>query len=172
MESSSDLFCLTCHGIVREKVTLGYETTVVCTKTTVAKKTKTKQKQMQYYTSVTLLLDYLKSTVAACRRRMYTCVCISGIYDQLLRSFQSKSLSPAHTHTYPEPLVCPPAHFLCSLWCFRWGETVPAPSLCFPVGSCLPASVRAAVSPLYSALHCTTLCQASMQDHELHTHLH
>lgn len=86
------------------------------------------------------------------------------IHDQLPRSWsRSDTRTLSHTCTHSEPLVCPPAHFLCSLWCFRWGETVPAPSLCFPVGSCLPASVRAAVSPLHSALHHTTLCQASLR---------
>lgn len=41
---------------------------------------------------------------------------------------KGESATPrTHTHTHTNR-VSPPAHFLCSPWCFRWGERVPAPS--------------------------------------------
>ena len=78
-----------------------------------------------------------------------------------LKSKRKTALKLVHR---PSPL-CPlsavlsPCPLPLSPWCFRWAGPVPAPSLCLPVGSCLPASVRAAVSPLRSALHHG--CQAS-----------
>lgn len=105
--------------------------------------------------------------------------------DLLFQMNKHTSRSPQHTCSLSRslgPLVCPPAHFLCSLWCFRWGERVPAPSPWSPVGFCLPASVRAAVSPLRSAPHHAVPQPASTQHcvpHTLltytycaHTHMH
>lgn len=92
--------------------------------------------------------------------------------DLLFQMNKHTSRSPQHTCSLSRslgPLVCPPAHFLCSLWCFRWGERVPAPSPWSPVGFCLPASVRAAVSLLHSAPHHTVPPPASTQ-HRAHTH--